>query len=234
MPVSVNEVKQDVELLSAKDQKTTYLSSTKFNKYAQLALDIVYRNKRRQFESSSMSSDELSELKVTKSLNVGLDGILNKPSDYSYFSAAYKTSFFSDKNGNQTALTNSVDLVRDNELGERLGNQFKPPTKEHPIMSDNDSTFQFYPKTVGNISLTYLKVPLKPFWNYNVSSNQEVYAATGGDGTNPNSGVTAGNSTDFELPAELKPDLVFTICELLGITVRQPDLFQSSQAINPK
>ena len=234
MAVSINDVKLGVELLAAKDQKTTYLNASKFNRYAPLAQDIVYRNKRRQFESSSVSSDELSELKQLSAINVPITGQMPKPSDYSYWSSVYKTGFFTDRRGNQVPLVNGVDLVTDSELGERLSSQFSPPTVQHPIVVEYDTYFQFYPENVGSVKLAYLRTPLVPFWNYTVSSNQQVYAATGGVGTNPNSGVTAGNSTDFELAEELKSDLIFTICGLLGITVRQADLFQSAQAINPQ
>jgi hypothetical protein len=94
-----------------------------------------------------------------------------------------------------------------------------------------DTYFQFYPKNVGVIKAVYIRQPLIPFWNWTVSSNIEVYAATGGSQTNPNSGVTAGNSTNFELPVQLKNDIIKKVVEYFAMSIRQPDLIQASKAI---
>jgi hypothetical protein len=53
-----------------------------------------------------------------------------------------------------------------------------------------------------------------------------VFAATGGVTTNPNAGVTAGNSTNFVLGEDNFGDLVFRICRYFGIEVREQELYQ--------
>ena len=135
------------------------------------------------------------------------------------------------KRGQSEPSVNSIDFVSDNELGERLGNKFKAPTTRFPIVAEYENFLQVYPKTTGVVDLIYLREPLIPFWNRTIVNNEEVYAATGGSLTNPNAGVTAGNSTDFELPYQFKDELIWQIAELLGVTVRQPDLVQAGQAL---
>jgi len=232
MAVDVNEVKQRVELICAKDQKTIYLNADKFNKYAPLALDMVISAQRKKFEAGATSSDALSTIKVRDTFNIDPDtGQLTKPDDFMYYTTMYKRVYSEDKNGKQSSYVNSIDLVSDSELGERLGNQLKPPTKSFPIAVQYDGYIQLYPENVGIVELIYLREPLQPFWNYTVSSNEQVYAESGGVATNPNTGV-AGSSTDFELPYQFKDDLIWTICMLLGVTVRQPDLTQASLQLN--
>lgn len=232
MAVNINEVKQRVELICAKDQKTIYLNADRFNKYAPLAQDMIITNQRKVFEAGSISSDALSPLKKKVQFNVDPStGQLTKPSDYMYYVTMSKTVFNKDKRGHSEASVNAIDFISDNELGERLGNKFKPATDRFPITVEYEDYLQLYPQTVGVVELVYLREPLAPFWNRTIVSNEEVYAATGGSLTNPNAGVTAGDSTDFELPYQFKDELIWTIAELLGVTVRQPDLIQASQAI---
>lgn len=232
MAVNTNEVKQRVELICAKDQKTIYLNADKFNKYAPLAQDMIITNQRKKFEGGLISSDALSVLKKKTQFTVDpTTGQLTKPDDYMYYVTMSKLVFNKDKRGHSESSVNAIDFVSDNQLGERLGNKFKPATDRFPIVVEYEEYLQLYPQTVGTVDLVYLREPLVPFWNRTIVSNEEVYAATGGSLTNPNTGVTAGNSTDFELPYQFKDELVWQIAELLGVTVRQPDLVQASQAI---
>lgn len=230
MAISINDVKQLVEDLAKKDQKTDYIKAAVFNRYAKAAqLDII-NQQRNTFEMGSISSDATSELKKRTTVNVDpTTGQLSQPSDYLYVSALYKNVFNTNSRGDVFPTTNPVELVTDNELGNRLSSRVSPPTTQRPISVEYDGYFQIYPKEVGLMELVYIKEPLDPWWNYTVSSNVQVYAATGGSTTNPNSGVTAGDSTDFELPLQLRNELVYKICEYLGISVRQADLTQGAQ-----
>lgn len=233
MAVNVNEVKQRVEVICAQDQKTIYLNADKFNKYAPIAQDMIITRQRKMFEGGSISSDNLSPLKTRQTFNIDpTTGRITKPSDFMYYTVMYKTVFSENKRGEGKSSVNTVDLVSDSELGERLGNALKPPTTTYPISVEYEDYIQVYPQTTGIVDLVYLREPLTPFWNYTISSGEQVYAASGGTATNPNSGVTAGNSTDFELPYQFKDELIWTICALLGVTVRQADLLQGAMGLN--
>lgn len=232
MPISVNEIKQRVELLAAKDQKTIYLNADKINKYFPIALDKILQEQRMKMEAGLMSSDALDDLKVRGDYVVPSNGLLIKPADYLYYDVAVVNAFYVNKNGEHFVTKNPVDFVTDSEFANRVSSRVSPPTKERPIVYGINDDLQFYPPNVGIVTLQYIKQPAQPFWNYTVVSNEQVYAATGGSLVNPNDG--SNNSTDFELSYQFKDDLIFTVCELLGITVRQADLIQASQALNPK
>jgi len=220
MPVSINEIKERVEVIAAKDQKTIYLNAAKFNKYAPIALDKIINEQRRKFEADLMSSDAVSELKVIRDYQVPSNGRLTQPTDYLYFINSDVNSFYVNKNKEQIATRNSVDFLSDSQYSNRISSMVSPPTKQRPIMKEENGYFQFYPFNVGIVSLSYLREPNTPVWAFTVVNNEQVY--------------DAGNSVDFDLPYQFKDDLIWSICELLGVTVRQPDLVQASQALNIK
>jgi hypothetical protein len=220
MPVSINEIKERVEVIAAKDQKTIYLNAAKFNKYAPIALDKIINEQRRKFEADLMSSDAVSELKVIRDYQVPSNGRLTKPNDYLYFVNSDVNSFYVNKNKEQVATRNSVDFMSESQYSNRVSSRVSPPTKQRPIMKEDNGHFQFFPFNVGIVSLSYLREPNTPVWAFTVVNNEQVY--------------DAGNSVDFDLPYQFKDDLIWSICELLGVTVRQPDLIQASQALNIK
>ncbi len=89
-----------------------------------------------------------------------------------------------------------------------------------------DGFFDVYPTDINNITLTYIKEPLQPWWNYTLSGSTPVFAETGGTTANPNAGVTPGDSTDFEV--QDFEDLVWRICKYMGIEIREADLYNLS------
>jgi hypothetical protein len=220
MAIDINEIKERVEVIAAKDQKTIYLNAAKFNKYAPIALDKIINEQRRKFEADLMSSDAVSELKVIRDYQVPSNGRLTKPSDYLYFVNSDVNSFYVNKNKEQVATRNSVDFMSESQYSNRVSSRVSPPTKQRPIMKEDNGHFQFFPFNVGIVSLSYLREPNTPVWAFTVVNNEQVY--------------DAGNSVDFDLPYQFKDDLIWSICELLGVTVRQPDLIQASQALNIK
>ena len=218
MAVNVNDVKQLVEQLANKDQKTGYVTAARFNRYAKAAqLDII-TNQRRMFEAGTISSDNLSSLKIRTSLNVDpTDGTLDTPSDYLYFSAMYVNAFYKNKRGQEFDLLNAVEVVPDDQWAQRVSSQIAPPSKQYPVAVEYDGYFLFFPKDTGTVDLIYLKEPADPVWDFTISGNVQVYDAAG--------------STDFELPEQFRNDLAYKICEYLGITVQDANLFQGQQVL---
>lgn len=228
MAVNVNEVKEAVETIVRKDQKTTYLSATQFNRYAKLAQLDVINQQRLLFESGTISSDNLHTLKTKTQYNIDYTtGQLTKPSDYLYYVDTIFTKFTVNKRGTEFASKDSVDFVSSGQLGERLDSEFRKVSKGSPIVVEYDTVLQYYPINIGVVELVYIKDPVIPFWNYTVTSNVQTYKeSSGGALTNPNDGGTG--STNFDLPVQLKNDLILKICEYFGVSVRQQDLVQSA------
>lgn len=224
----IDKVYSAVTLLANKDQVSGYLDPADFNKYAELAQrDYIEENYnptvRQGYEGTFENTDDMSDLKTVSSITINA-GRATVPTDYLHFSGAYGTYIF-----NNAGVTTPIEVVRADEWGERLASQVNKPSKRFPIMKNMGSYFEVYPQDINNIILTYLKLPLEPWWNYTLSGSTPVFASASGTAANPNSGVASGASTDFTLGEGAFNDLVFKIASYFGIEVREPDLYQGVQ-----
>lgn len=203
----INFVKESVELISNKVQSTGTITIDSFNNAAKLAQLDEVKVQRKLYESGLISSDNLSSLKRVKNLQVSTSGVVIQPTDYLYYSSARVKYFVNDK-----PMESDVDVIKESELGLRLNSQINPLSKRFPALVTRNGEFQVFPAEVNYLVLTYLRNPSPPIWGYTMANNRPVYDAT--------------TSTQFELPDELAPDLIYRICQLLGIRIKRQDLVQ--------
>lgn len=221
----INKVYSAVSQLANKDQVSGVLTPAEFNRYAELAQrDYIEENYNPEtgkmgYESDFKNTDDLSSLKTPLSITVN-SGRATIPDDYLHFSSAYGTFVF----GNSGRVT-PIDLVREGEWAERLASEVNKPSKSFPIMKSMGTYFEVYPQSLSNINLTYLKVPLQPWWNYTLNGSTPVYASAGGVTTNPNSGAASGDSTDFTIGNGAYNSLVQKILQYIGVEIREQDLY---------
>lgn len=207
MAIDINFVKQSVELLSNKVQSTGAITIDDFNNAAEIAQLDEVKAQRKVFEGGLISSDNLSALKRTANLQVSTSGVVTQPTDYLYYSTA-RIKYFVDN----VAHERDIDVVKENEVGFRLNSQINPVSKRFPIMTMRNGTFQVFPSDVNYLVLTYIKVPTTPVWGYTTTNGRPVYDSS--------------SSTNFELPKELTTDIIYRICQILGIRVKRQDLVQ--------
>jgi len=186
-----------------------------WNRYAELAQLEVLNFLRKSFEANTMNTDNIAELKVKKSFNLS-NGKLIKPVDYLFFSAPLTRVWYKDSQGNQKSSQRSVDLVTDNELGDRLNSQFDNPTHEYPIVHDTENVLQFYPEDLSMAELMYIRRPVAPKWAYTEVDGEAVY--------------DEANSVNFELPVNLTGEVIYRIMQYMGINVRSSDVTQYAMA----
>lgn len=182
-----------------------------WNRYAIMAQLEIVRKLRSAFESSSINSDNIAELKVKKTFLL-TNGALTKPDDYLYFSAPLTRVWYKDGQGIQRTSQKPVDLVTDNELGDRLNSQFDYPSTDYPIVVDYRGSLQFYPLDLTQADLMYIRKPVDPVWAYTDVDGEPVY--------------DEANSVDFELPSDMLDLLVISICEYMGVNVKRGDIVQ--------
>ena len=229
----IDEVYILVQQLAAKNQFSGYLSPAEYSQYAQLAqLDIIterYNSIKTLGYGSTNKLDEIfSEIKAVATLPV-TGGTITKPTDFLYYSTAHAYYIF-----NGEGRLNFIDYVNDVEWMERVSSEIERPDKDFPIIRALGDTFEISPSTVTQVNLTYLQVPLLPFWNYTASGKSLTFVETGGSATNPNTGVTAGNSTDFTLTQSEKNLLVFKIAKYFGIEITDRERYAAIENENIK
>lgn len=223
----IDKVYKAVQQLANKDQVTGILTPAEFNRYAEFAqLEWIEENYNKPdgsgYESNYDISDFMSPIKQSTAITVSSNKA-TKPSDYLHYSSAFTNYIY-----NGAGRVVPIEIVRDSEWAERLASEVNKPDRLFPIMRQMSNYFEVAPAGINQIQLTYLRTPLQPWWNYTLSGSTPVFAEASGITTNPNSEVTAGNSTDFEL--QDFDVLVWKICKYMGIEVREGDLYNLSNA----
>lgn len=212
MADEINYIKVAAEYFLNKNQASGYLDNTEFNailKSSQLD-EINYQ--RNAYEDGSIKKDNLLPLKKTFTSPVDLNGKLFLPDDYLFFSALRSTYFYKDAFGKNSAYISDVDILKDNEVGMRLGSQINAPTSSSPVAELYNGYIQLYPSSVNAVTLIYIKKPSDPVWGFTVTNNEQVY--------------NASTSTNIELPFQLVPNLIRRVCSYFGMSVRQQDIVQ--------
>lgn len=100
--------------------------------------------------------------KNAPAMAVDINGWADIPSDYLHVSTIKY-------NGN------IVEVLREDFLGDRLNNSIKYPSKTNPICVFQENYIEFYPKDLGFVEFSYLRLPQTPVWGYTIVNDQPVY-----------------------------------------------------------
>lgn len=69
----------------------------------------------------------------------------------------------------------TIEILREDFLGDRLTNSIKYPSKENPICVMQENYIQFYPKDLGFVEFSYLRLPQTPVFGYTIINDAIVY-----------------------------------------------------------
>lgn len=120
------------------------------------------------YEISQKISDDMRTLRTvmggknSPAMAVDINGWADIPSDYLHVSTIKY-------NGN------TVEVLREDFLGDRLNNSIKYPSKENPICVIQENYIQFYPTDLGFVKFSYLRLPQTPVWGYTIVNDAVVY-----------------------------------------------------------
>lgn len=156
----------------------------------------------RFYESSTINSSILDTFKVTQQYLVPQDGKLPKPLDLKYISSVSHRVYY--PSGNYQDVR--VYPITDGQKSARLASNIVPPTLEHPIIMEYNTYYEFAPVNIGNVNLTYLRMPIPAFWGYTLVLGEPVY--------DPNTSINS------EFPDECIPVLSLKVASLLGIQLK--------------
>lgn len=227
--VNINDVYQLLNDFANKDQSSGTITPVVFNRFAPKAqLEIIdsflnnprayaqaeNQQPRKGYESSQAIIDIFSDLKVKTNLTVDLDGYIEEPEDYKYFSSG-RASFIVERfTGEKEVVKSGVRVLRDNEISDVSSSEIDFATQLHPCIAFFKGKWEVFPKEVQSLELTYLREPKKPVWDSALVNEVPVYEPNG--------------SQDFELPSSLKSDLVYKLCQYTGVRMREDYLQQVS------
>jgi hypothetical protein len=240
MMASVYTVYTTLKDLANKDERG-FVTPSVFNNFAQLAQMNVFNklfakmtnanvvksrglDSGREFGSSKQVHEDLSVF--TKSSNLTqANGLFTKPDDLARIISMKTTGSF--LLGQTTSVP--VDLIYDEgKIEYILRSTLSVPTESRPVCLVADN-FEVFPTSIKKITVRYYKQPegiipssgartaSLPKFGYTVTSGgKEVYDST--------------TSIDFEIPEHYTADLVIEIAKMIGVNLKDSDVFQYAQS----
>jgi hypothetical protein len=244
--MDIDKFKRYVEFVAKKKQSGSNPTPSEFNlaverAYATFVMKRIGNPKeylpgqpfpRIAWQMTQKISDDLIHLLVRREFIIPANGQLTIPdgttSDVNNTTApAYmalssiRFEYITQEDGVLSSTERSVDVVRDNELGNRLNSKIIAPSEKSPICSFMNTYIQFYPKGYRRAIVTYLKQPTVPVWAYTLDSNgRPVYDATA--------------SVDLEAPDATHNEIAMETLKLLGISIREPELYGFAEQMEVK
>lgn len=228
---SVNQVYSALKNLVNKDQRgfvtpavfNSFASVAQMNLFNKLFSDAALNKRIRNAQSDAgrdksrvkQASEDLSVFSKTATVSLST-GAGDKPSDLARV-ISIKTTDDPAKN---------VEIVYDEEkIDYILRSTLSAPSATHPVVLVS-SNIQVFPTNLTSVVMRYYKIPqgivpttgakstIQPKFGYTVVAGQEQYSAA--------------NSIDFELPEYYFAELVIEMAKLIGINLRDKDVYTFS------
>jgi hypothetical protein len=234
---SVREVYDSLKSLTNKDQRG-FVTPTVFNSFASLAQQSVYNNLFRELEIAenlrNRGADPGRDKSRVKLIKESL-AAFSKTSTISKSGESFPlpddlNAIISAKTSGTVLYSSStsttISIIYDEEKMEYILNStLSSPSEEAPVAIIGEG-LEVFPTTIKKIKLRYYKNPeglspttgartvSTPRFGYTNVNNKEVYSAS--------------TSVDFELPEEFVPDLVAEMGKLIGVNLRDQQVYAHS------
>lgn len=234
---SVREVYDSLKSLTNKDQRG-FVTPTVFNSFAALAQQSVYNNLFRELEIAenlrNRGADpgrDKSRVKLIKESLAAFSKTTTIPKSGESFPLPDDLNAIISAKTAGTVLYSSststtISIIYDEEKMEYILNStLSSPSEEAPVAIIGEN-LEVFPTTIKKIKLRYYKNPeglspttgartvSTPRFGYTNINNKEVYSAS--------------TSVDFELPEEFIPDLVAEMGKLIGVNLRDQQVYAHS------
>jgi hypothetical protein len=158
----IKEIHDQINLLTAKG-RTGYHSPTEIDIAVYMASKALYNELYQVYEETNEISDSMSSFLSSPTLLTLTSGQATIPDDFIH------------EVGNISANGKPVKRVTHAQLSKRLVSALTPPSADYPICVFYSSFIKFYPTTITNVYMTYLKKPVQPVYAFTVSSGRPVY-----------------------------------------------------------
>ena len=223
--ILVQSVYEAVKNLANKDQKG-FITPAQFNSFAKIAqLNIYYELFREFVEGKKLrranvdghgafslverSKNDLAVFAEKKDLSKSRDGF-SKPDDYVMFiNCAVKNA----------ANTPVHILTDESKINHLLNSTLSAPSSTFPVAIMSD-TIEVFPTTITKVTLRYYREPSLPVYQSKTASlpngaTVELFQDSG--------------SSNFELPYQYEQELVAEIAKMVGINIKDKDLYVGAQ-----
>ncbi len=227
MAININTVYESVRDLTLKDLSSGFLSMQQFDTYSNMAVVELFNKYSAIYQQEQRVTDKIRPFIKTSRLGVESNGHMDYPTDYvtsiavrAYEPVSLKAeidrAYAAEENPNYGVVEQiKVDVIDNDELGDRLSSSMLKPSLEYPIITFYDTYVQWHPTNIGSGFFEYLRQPVDVHWGFTEAPNGlPVY--------NPLTSV------NFEFNWILRNELIIKICNYFGISVRESDLIQTT------
>ena len=167
------------------------------------------------YSQNSDTRQRMTPFIIETTLTIDSNGLVDYPTDYLQ-TDAIRTSTF-----------DRVRFVQQDSLYSYLKSEIDP-IATNPIYLLNDAGYQFYPKNLGTVELTYVKNAPTMVWAYTLdSNNRPVFAPTQtGSGVTPTTGTVEPLWYDID-----KLEIVARILKLVGVNLQDGQVEQYANQV---
>ena len=110
--------------------------------------------------------------------------------------------------------TQELEKVGRSDLYHLLSSNLTSPTTTYPIYTYQNNQVAVYPTSItSGISLSYIRKPLSPIWNFTLGANSSY-------------SFNASTSFNFELHPAEQTELILKILLYAGVVIRSPEIVQ--------
>jgi hypothetical protein len=168
------------------------------------------------YEQTQKMIDDMHQFKYTMGrdgvvMHVDSEGRADIPSDYLHFVSGHVI-----ENIGNIVKYNSVEHLSSAQAADRIGDSIKYPTIRDPIFETKNTYFQWYPKDVGQVLFTYIRLPQTPYYAYTVNEEDiQEYDPI--------------NSVHFEYPDDMFMDIVSVILGYVAPQMRDETIMGYSE-----
>jgi hypothetical protein len=203
----INKVYDILNQLSSKNSSGGYLPVPDFNNYAELIQNQKINFELEHKNSTTFKNEMISDYSKVVSL-ISTNGKALFPDDYRYYNSA---SYLNTKTFREAAF----EELSGDEWNWRKSSDLDQPSEEYPACIVRDGFLEIAPLSVKSIRLDYIFTPPAPVYGYTVTNGRRVY--------------NESTSTDFVFKEEDIPDLVYRMATVMGIELRDAELYQISK-----
>jgi len=226
MSVNIDTVYQKVLMIANKEQRG-YITPQEFNLFADHAQKEIFEQyfyDLKQFKGGGGDAGEYSDIIDNIQEKIML---FEREGTVSPISSNPKTIQASDlyRLGSIKAMgptPTEIEEVQENELLYINQSPLTKPTKSRPVYTRHQlKKINTYPVYIGPVAIkcNYVRYPSKPRWGYFVVGNKALYDSS------------SNKTSNFMLHASEESELVYKILKLAGITLKNPEIVQVSQAL---
>ncbi len=222
------EIYDMVRLIANKDFDGNIVTPERFNQLIKVVNLELFRNKYGLPEEyqpgrpipleyadvTLKNTDDLKRFRVSLMNTPVTSGVMAYPSNYAHRDTIVY-NFVKNIDGVNTTLPREVEILRESQLAERLGNYTKRPTTQNPCGVVRSGGVYVYPTTITAVDFHYFRFPVDPEFAYVQGDGYITY--------------NSASSTEFEWVSDEHYTLTKMILSLVGVNLREVDLINFAE-----